>query len=68
MSLLYGILSVRTSIMVPQKCQYQKKSGSVSNDGPPKYGTRICGQMDNLGAVHEFSETRCIYLDLDIVE
>ena len=34
--LLYGFLSVRTSIMVPQKCQYFLKSGSVPKDQPPK--------------------------------
>ena len=27
-------------IMVPQKCQYWRKSGSLSKDWPPKYGTR----------------------------
>ena len=30
---------VRTLIMVLQKCQYRPKSGSVSNDQPPKSGT-----------------------------
>ena len=26
-------------MMVPQKCQYRPKLGSVSNDRPSKYGT-----------------------------
>ena len=36
---LYVFLSVGTSVMVPQKCQYRPKLGSVSKDRPPKYGS-----------------------------
>ena len=38
---LYGFLSVRTLIMVPQKCQYWLELGSVSKDQPSKYITLL---------------------------
>ena len=34
-------MPVRTSIMVPQKCLYRPKLGSVSKDWPQKYGTSL---------------------------
>ena len=37
---LYGFLSVNMPIKGQQKCQYQPKAGSVSNDQPLKSGTR----------------------------
>ena len=51
--LLYGFILVRTSIKVPQKCQYRPKLGSVSNDWPPK---SVTDQMLSSHWVHFLCE------------
>ena len=51
--LLYGFLSVHALIMVPQKFQYQSKSGSMSKDRPLKSRTL------KLISYHTFVQINC---------
>ena len=54
----WGVLgwttSVRTSIMVPQKCLYRPKLGSTSKDLPPKYGTSHQDSVECFSSTDEF--------------
>ena len=67
--LLYGFLSVSTFLMVPQKCQYRPKSGSVPINQPPNPGTsQLQEALDTLpGLIDRFGLHTNIKMTVGVV-